>query len=112
MSMIPVAEGIELYCEEIGSGDRWLLTCQEGFQEGDGYTGIVTSLLSGSIDPFVEILSVDPSCDRDKTFGLELVVQPPYDLVGIGGRDAELGGDFLYTHKFVFHKDLLSFFCC
>ena len=43
MSMIPVAEGIELYCEEIGSGDRWLLTCQEGFQEGDGYLSLLAN---------------------------------------------------------------------
>ena len=35
--MISVAEGIELYCQEMGDGDRWLLTCQEGFQSEDGY---------------------------------------------------------------------------
>ena len=67
-------------------------------------------LLSESVDPFVEILSVDPSCDGDEAFGFELVVQPPYDLIGIRGGDTELGGDFLYSHKLVFHKNLLSSF--
>jgi len=37
MAFIKVEEGIELYCEELGSGDRWLLTCQEQFYGCEEY---------------------------------------------------------------------------
>lgn len=36
-----------------------------------------------SVESFVEILTVDPSCDGDKAFRFQLLIQLANDLVGV-----------------------------
>ncbi len=57
-------------------------------------TGIFVHFLSGPVEPFVEILAVDPPCDGDKALALQFLVELPNELIGVGLRHPQLVRNF------------------
>lgn len=61
--------------------------------------------LSGPVEPFVEILAVDPPCDGDEALVLQFFVELPDEFIGVGLRYTQLVRNFFRPDESVLHMD-------
>ena len=121
--LVPVGQQLVLPCDHVLGGDLAnlplakvgqnfllddVLLGQPGVLLEPGFHILGVKLgkgFKGPVEPFVEILAVDPPCDGDEALVLQFFVELPDEFIGVGLRYTQLVRNFFRPDESVLHMD-------